>query len=273
MNLREHSPLWRRFARMLSRQLFRLAENNDDPRFGHNGELWLLRHLLAAYAAIRAKRPFVACDAGANLGAYTRKILQEAQCANCPVEVHAFEPSLRCLDALRGAFGATSAVHIVGAALADRTGEASLFAGDTGSSLASLVPRPVLAAEMESTLRVPLRLLGDYMKTQAIGHIDLLKLDVEGSELAALRGLGEQLHPEIVDVIQFEYGGATLDGGTTLREIYELLAGRGYMLAKLFPRALEVRSYRAWMENYAYANYVALAPRWRKLPPGRVPAP
>jgi FkbM family methyltransferase len=262
MNLREHSPFWRRAARTLGGRLFCFAENNNDPRFAHNGELWLLRRLLAAHVATRAKGPFVACDAGANVGDYTRHILQEAKCADHPVEVHVFEPSPRCLDALRGVFGDAPAVRIVGAALADRAGEVSLFAGKTGSTLASLVPRPLLAAEAESTLRVPLLLLGDYMKAQAITHIDLLKLDVEGSEMAALRGLGGQLRPEIIDVIQFEYGGATLDAGATLREIYELLAGRGYVLAKLFPHALEVRSYGAWMENYAYANYVALAPRW-----------
>jgi FkbM family methyltransferase len=262
MKLDVRPSTWRRGLRIFGGRLFSLAENNNDPRFAYNGELWLLRHLLAAHVAKKTKRPFVACDAGANVGGYTRNILQEAKYANCPVEVHVFEPSPLCLDALRGAFGATPAVRIVGAALADQAGEASLFAGKTGSSLASLVSRPVLAAEMESTLRVPLLLLGDYMKAQAITHIDLLKLDVEGSELPALRGLNEQLRPEIIDVIQFEYGGATLDGDTTLREIYELLVGRGYVLAKLFPHALEIRSYSAWMENYAYANYVALAPHW-----------
>lgn len=262
MNLRKHTPFWRRAARMLGRRLFCLAENNNDPRIVHNGELWLLRHLLAVHATTTAKGPFVACDAGANVGDYTRNILREAQGANCPVEVHVFEPSPSCLDVLRGAFGATPAVRIVGAALADHAGEASLFAGKTGSSLASLVRRSVLATETESTLRVPLLLLGDYMKAQAIPHIDLLKLDVEGSELPALRGLGEHLQPDMVDVIQFEYGGATLDAGATLRDLYGLLTSRGYVFAKLFPHALEVRNYSEWMENYAYANYVALAPRW-----------
>jgi FkbM family methyltransferase len=262
MKLQRRSSIWRRGLRVLGGRLFDFAENNSRPRMEHNGERWLLRQLLTAHAAGANAGPFVVYDAGANAGSYTQAVLAEARRTGCPVEVHAFEPSPRCLDILRGAFGATPAVRIVGAALADRAGEASLFAGKTGSTLASLVPRPVLAVETESTLRVPLLLLGDYLKAQAIARVDLLKLDVEGSELAALRGLGEQLCPDIIAAIQFEYGGATLDGGTTLREIYELLAGRGYVLAKLFPHALEVRSYNAWMENYAYANYVALAPRW-----------
>jgi Methyltransferase FkbM domain len=154
-------------------------------------------------------------------------------------------------------------VRIVGAALSDRAGEASLHDGAAGGSQASLVARDGRGAEASATITVPLIRLGDYLEEQAIGRVDLLKLDVEGSELAALRGLGERLRPEIVDAIQFEYGGTALDAGTTLREAYRLLEARGYVLAKLFPRALEVRGYRAWMEHYAYANYVALAPRRR----------
>jgi hypothetical protein len=90
----------------------------------------------------------------------------------------------------------------------------------------------------------------------------LLKLDIEGFELAALRGAGERLTPQFIDVVQFEYGGTTMDAGATLRDLYGLLEVRGYAVAKLFPSAVEVRKYATWMEHYAYANYVALSPRW-----------
>ena len=265
MKLREHSPWWRRGLRRLGHRGLHRAENNGDPRIDRNGELWLLHELLAAYAATKPARPFVACDAGANQGAYTRLILQEARAAGVAAEVHVFEPSPHCLDQLRRAFGAEPAVHLNGAALAERPGAAALFGGAEGSSLASLVPRPVLAAEAAQTVQVPLLSLGDYLTARGLARLDLLKLDVEGSELAALRGLGAQLRPEVVDVIQFEYGGTTLDAGTTLRDLYELLTARGYLVAKLFPDALEVRGFQPWMENYAYANYVALAPRWRRV--------
>ena len=205
----------------------------------------------------------MACDAGANAGDYTRAILQAAQRAGCAVEVHAFEPSPHCVERLRKTFDAEPAVRIVGAALSDRVGEASLHDGRAGGSQASLVARDGHGADASATITVPVIRLGDYLEEHAIARVDLLKLDVEGSELAELRGLGERLRPEIVDAIQFEYGGTAMDAGTTLREAYRLLEARGYVLAKLFPRALEVRRYRAWMEHYAYANYVALSPRWR----------
>jgi hypothetical protein len=107
--------------------------------------------------------------------------------------------------------------------------------------------------------------LDAYLSTQGIGHIDLLKLDVEGFELAALRGLGERLQSDTIDVIQFEYGGTTADAGASLHAINALLTGRGFLLGKIFPSALELREFRPWMENYSYANYVAMSPRWRSV--------
>ncbi|MDP3069245.1 MAG: FkbM family methyltransferase [Opitutaceae bacterium] len=263
MKPRERSPLWRRAVRLAARQLFRLAENNDDPRMERNGEAWLLRALLAAHRAAGAGRPFVAIDGGANRGDYSRAIFAAARAAGLAAEVHAFEPAPACVAALRSAFGAEKGFHLVPHALSDRAGEATLHDGREGSSQASLVPRAEHAGGSAAAITVPLARLDDYLGAQGITRVDLLKLDVEGHELAALRGLGDRLRPGEVDAIQFEYGGAALDAGTTLRDLYRLLEARGYVLAKLFPRALERRSYRPWMEHYAYANYVALAPRPR----------
>lgn len=261
MNVRAHSPLWRRSIRILARQLFRWAENNDNPRPARNGETWLLRSLLAAHVRVGAGRPFVVFDAGANVGDYSRMVVAEARRAGCAVELHGFEPSPWAVAALRRAFGSEPAMRIVGAALGDRAGSTPLHGGETGSSQASLIARPGHATVGAAAVTVPVIRLDDYLEQNGVARVDLLKLDVEGSELAALRGLGGRLNPECVGVIQFEYGGTALDAGTTLREHYRLLEARGFTLAKLFPAALELRGYRAWMEHYAYANYVALPSR------------
>ena len=256
--LRSRLPLWRRAVRLLGRQLFRLAENNDDARQDRNGEEWLLRELLQRHAHSGEKRPFVVFDVGGNVGDYTRAVLRLARATGCPVAVHVFEPSPHCVATLQAAFAGEAAVRLTAAAAGPAAGEARLH-GELGSGHASLLPRDVLRDAPAPAITVPVIALGDYLRAQGVGHIDLLKLDIEGSELGALRGLGDRLDPAIIRMIQFEYGGANLDGRSTLRDFYDLLGARGYRMAKLFPAALEVRRYAPWMEHYAYANYVAVA--------------
>jgi FkbM family methyltransferase len=262
MKVRRRSELWRRVARRLGRDLFRMAENNEDTRFASNGERWLLRELLRHAPRGNAPAPAMVIDAGANTGGYTREVLELARETDRIAEVHAFEPSAHCVEILRREFSAAPNVHIAPVALADRAGEAMLHDGRSGSSMASLVVRPTFATESSGELQVPLVRLDEYLVQHRIAHVDLLKLDVEGYELAALRGAGERLNPDVIEVIQFEYGGTTMDAGATLRDLFTLLESRGYRVGKLFPNAVELRVYAPWMEHYAYSNYVALAPRW-----------
>jgi FkbM family methyltransferase len=263
MILLKRSAWWRRIARRLGRELFRVAENNDEPRIDRNGERWLLRELVKAHVRHAEMRPFVAIDAGGNRGDYTRVVLQTAQAAGCAVEIHIVEPSPACVAILRESFAGAQNVRIVAAALGDYEGEAGLHEGKSGSSQASLMMRPGFATDAANTIAVPIIRIADYIAQARLTHIDLLKLDVEGSELAALRGMGEFLRPDFVDMIQVEYGGTTLDARVSLRDIYGLLEAGGYVMTKLLPTALEARSYRPWMEHFSYANYVAVSPRWQ----------
>lgn len=261
MNIRRKSSLGERIGRKLGRSLFRWAENNDDARMDHNGERWLLRELLRAHVARTESCPFVAFDVGANVGDYTRAMLDEARAARAAIKVHAFEPSPASAARLRQSIR-TESVRIMEVALSDHTGEGTLHGGQAGSSHASLFERPLESHVRDGLVRVPVQRLDDYLRGQAVTRVDLLKLDTEGSELAVLQGLGEYLRPEVVDAIQFEYGGTTRDAGVALRDLHDILVARGFIFAKLFPHSVEVRSYNEWMDNFAFANYVALAPRW-----------
>lgn len=260
LKLRRKTPVWRLAVRTLGRLLFRWAENNDDERIEQNGEQWLLAELLAAHGQERSRQPFVLFDVGANFGTYSRLAVQEARRAGCAIAVHAFEPSPVAALELRKRVGRETAIKVVVAALSAETGEAPLHAGGTGSGHASLVLRDTPDSRVTEAVPVKLLRLDDYLREAGIARIDLLKIDVEGSEMAVLRGLGDRLDPRVVKAIQLEYGGATRDAGVTLRELDRLLSAKGYAFAKLFPRALEVRAYREWMDNYSYANYVAVAP-------------
>lgn len=260
MKVRKHTPLWRRILRKGGRKLFDLADNNGESDIDRNGELWLIAALLSAQSSRAAAPPFTVIDAGANTGDYTAAVLRQAQGCAFPVTVHALEPSARAAERLRDRFAGDARVQIVQAAVGNRTGDAMLYGGESGSTQASLISREILAGA--SAVAVPMLRLEDFLRDRGIGFVHLLKLDVEGFELAALEGLGARLDPALVDVIQFEYGGTTLEARASLRDFYHRLCGAGYLIAKLFPNALEVRSYDPGMDHYAYSNFTALSPRW-----------
>jgi FkbM family methyltransferase len=257
------SPFWRRALRSISLRTLHLAENNNDSDFVRNGEAWLLREIMHCHSATAAKSEgLVLFDVGANVGGYTRAALAEGKRAGCPLLVHVFEPSRNNNEILRDVFASYSNVHVTCAAVADLPGRAILYSEFPGSSQASLIRRATFQAQISQETEVPVIRLDTYMADHGIHRVNFLKMDVEGAELSALRGLGDKLNPDSVQLIQFEYGGTAMDAGVKLKDFYDLLSLRGYVVAKLFPRALEVRSYKSWMENYAYANYVAASPEF-----------
>ena len=86
-----------------------------------------------------------------------------------------------------------------------------------------------------------------------------LKIDVEGSEFEVMNGAGDFLRPDFVDFIQFEYGGTNLDARVPLKAFYDFLEPKGYVVAKVMSGGLRVREYSSWMDNYLYANYIAMS--------------
>lgn len=265
MKIENKRPLWRKLVRGIGSRRENLAENNAEWQMEKNGELWLLRTLLAIHGRQYAGSPFIAIDGGANKGEYTKNILDASVHAGC-AEVHAFDPSPAYVAHLSRLFAGRESVHIIAAAIGESGGRTTLYTDATGSSVSSLFLRPLFLETGGMTpVEVKTATLGGYIQECAIDHIPLLKLDIEGGEMGALRGLGEQLRPDKIDVIQFEYGGSALDAGWTLKEAASFLETKGFIFGKLFNGGIELRRYAEWMENYRYANYLGLSPKWLEL--------
>lgn len=168
-----------------------------------------------------------------------------------------------CFDILNKRFSNYTLHNIVlnKKAVSNNNGVAKIFYDVDKSGLASLYKRNLNSYtinmdkfEMVETVR-----LDTYITERSIDHIHFLKLDIEGHELAALHGLGTFRSGEFIDFIQFEYGGANIDSHTSLMELYVLFEDAGFVVAKIMRKGLEIRSYKPWMDNFQYGNYVAIS--------------
>ena len=90
-----------------------------------------------------------------------------------------------------------------------------------------------------------------YIDNNKIEKIDFLKIDTEGHELAVLKGFAEKLN--IVNVIQFEYGGTYLDSNIKLIDVIDYLKSYGFnKFSYIIPNGLSLIT--DFSDHYQYCN-------------------
>jgi FkbM family methyltransferase len=163
-------------------------------------------------------------DIGANGGAYTRHLHHLAPSAR----IFAFEPHPRTFAALETNLRDTPKVRLINAAVGEVPGQLVLydFADNDGSTQASLNQAAVaLFTPNLVTHEVDCTTVDAFMTDHGLDRIDLLKIDTEGHDLAVLRGAHKALDEGRVKMIQFEFIGANIATGVTMRAFFDILPG------------------------------------------------
>lgn len=176
-------------------------------------------------------------DVGACVGdtvALYRRMLPKAR-------VYAFEPFPESFAKLAQRFGDDGSVVLVPTALSDQPGQAEFFTSEHRGAN-SLLPRPVgkrryygARAELTGRMEVPLTTLDAFAAEAGISQVSILKLDIQGAELRALRGAAGLLAAQAIDVIYTEVEFVPFyEGGALFFELCSFLAGHGYGLYGLY---------------------------------------
>jgi FkbM family methyltransferase len=121
-------------------------------------------------------------DAGANVGAATVYFAHHHPSAT----VHAVEPAAAALDYLERNVAGLPNVRVHPLGLADADADGVLFHHPTDLGQSSLVD----AGDGAGSEAVTIRAAGPWAAAQGIDAIDILKVDVEGVEVAVLESLG-----------------------------------------------------------------------------------
>lgn len=199
----------------------------------------------------------VVIDVGANRGDYTASV----RVASPDAIVHAFEPAAEVYVGLAQRFDGDRRVRTWQLALSDQSGEQLLRSPAGHDTLASLVHRDLghVGLHVDQAEAVISQTLDEWAESNHIHQIALLKLDVEGHELAVLDGASGLMVARAIEAIQFEFGGCNLDSRTYVRDFFYRLHDR-YRIYRILQRGLrELHRYDELLEVFTTTNFVALA--------------
>jgi FkbM family methyltransferase len=202
------------------------------------GEEWFIKRVLSP------SNPKVCLDIGANIGKYTNLLLRHTN-----ANIYAIEPSTSSFEKLKNL---ESRVVKVKAAIADFDGEAVLYSKGNFDPRASL-DKNVRGGDEE---KVSVLTIQNLAKKYSIAEIDFIKIDTEGYEREALKGLGD-LRPEF---IQFEFNVHHLYRNCTLYELTQLLPD--YKFYRLLTSGwLEINPKKYLNNIFMFCNVVAVRKR------------
>jgi FkbM family methyltransferase len=191
----------------------------------------------------------VVVDAGANIGIYSQFF---AKCVGPSGDVHSFEPDPKNFARLSAAVSSLSNVHANQFAVSNKTGNATLYVSDNLNVDHRAYPT---TGEARRTLSIQSLRLDDYFKPG--DRVDLIKMDIQGFELHALRGAQRVLddNPDIRLLFEFwPYG--LKQAGSSAEALLFFLRERGFSI--LFPRGTSLMPYDNFPINDDAGTYLNL---------------
>jgi FkbM family methyltransferase len=193
-------------------------------------------------------------DIGANVGQFALGM----RLAFPDAIIHSFEPIPSIEEKLREVFTGDRRFFSYQTAVSDREGSAHFEVNQSSasSSLLSLgeahekaYPELTVVKEIE----VPIITLDRWAEGKNLVRPMLLKLDVQGNELAALRGARSVL--EQVSYVLTEVNFASMyKGQPSFDELYQLLRSAGFHFVDLFPSKRDDESLRCLFGDALFAK-------------------
>jgi FkbM family methyltransferase len=243
----------RRLLAPVNKVLFRIA--TAGLGLGMSGrsqpdERLLLRKMRRALSS----SPLV-IDVGANCGHYASMVKEEIPQA----QIISFEPHPTAFGELMRIPG----IRAINMAVGDESGQLTLFdhASAPGSQHASVVPGVLeqIHHGVVTAIVVECTTLDSFLEKMGDVHVDLLKIDVEGFELAVLKGAERTIANGRVGVVQFEFNAMNTISRTFISDFMRVLPGYGlYRILRtgdLLPISEEPPVRR---ELFGYQNVVAM---------------
>jgi FkbM family methyltransferase len=222
-----------------------------------NGEAKALKWLIELLEKSKLDTELVVFDVGANVGLYT-KMLRSITCVKS--KFYLFEPNPSVFNQLKSFSCIDDNIVTVNKGVGDYSGKVKLFFSENLHVLSSLYSRDLVhkGLSLSENTEVEIVTVDEFCRTNNISEIDLLKIDVEGSEWNILKGAESMLASNSIKAIQFEFGGTNIDARTYFKDFYSLLNHR-YNIYLIRPNELyQISHYSEHLEIFLTSNYLAV---------------
>lgn len=200
--------------------------------------------------------PNLAIDIGANVGAFTVYLRETFP----NLEVHMFEPANELFSQLKTRFSPDDLVYVLPFAVSDESGKGCLYFHKDRSGLASLTKRRLdhFNIKFDRSENVDVICFEDYWNINLERRdVDFIKIDVEGYELAVLRGMGKAIN--FVKVIQFEFGGTCIDAKTYFQDFWYFFEEQNFEIYRFtFFGLFRIATYREIDETFVKTDFLAV---------------
>lgn len=225
-----------------------MAWSNAETDIDLNGERWLVETI----ARRAAKNDAVFVDVGANVGDWSRLVVEYAPGAR----LIAFEPVPPVRELLTTNLAGGNA-EVLPYALSNEAGMVEINYTPGNSHFSSIETVGKDSSMASEVVEVRRRTGDDVCAELGITHIRFLKVDTEGHDLKVIEGFRDLIRAGAIDVIQFEYNYMSIFSRTFLRDFFTALAPE-MRIARLLRDRIEYFDYAPALDNFIQANFIAV---------------
>lgn len=216
----------------------------------HESEMNILKSLVHAGDHV--------ADVGANVGAYT---LELSRLVGSQGHVYAFEPITNNYDILQRVIrkAGLSNVHTFYAALGAEAGECEMVIPDSDAFTGFYLAHRAEPGDTGQRKKVEMLTFNDLWKSKVVSRLDFIKCDVEGGELAVVRGGAE--------LIENQRPGWLMEvSRDTSSEVFRFFHEFGYLAFVYDHKLVQTQGYRdKEFSNYFFFHPGSLA--WKGAAP------
>ncbi len=176
---------------------------------------------------------FMVLDIGANIGFYTKIF---SSLVGLKGQVHAFEPEATNFNYLEQNLRTDTNVTLIKKAVSDKTGPLKIYL----SNLLNVDHRTYPVDDYSHVLEINATTIDDYLTQNNIHKIDFIKMDIQGFEMAALKGMEKTLsnNPEIKMITELWPCGLKKAGNSAV-EVYDYLTNLDFNLFLITEKELQ----------------------------------